>query len=111
MSKAKQKGTAFETAVTSYLQENDIDARRLPLTGSKDQGDIRVCGQVSFTLEAKNHRAMDLSTWMNQVVIENTQAGTDFGIVVHKRPRRGDVADSYVTMSLDTFTSLLKLLK
>ena len=108
MSKAKQKGTLAETAVTRYLQENGIDARRLPLSGSKDQGDILISGPRTFTLEVKNHRTMDLAGWVDQAAVEKCNAGTDYGVVVHKRLRKTDPGCYYVTLPLSEFTRLLK---
>jgi Holliday junction resolvase len=107
MSKQKQKGTAAETAVLRYLQDKEIMARRLPLTGSKDQGDILISGTDNFTLEVKNHKEMRLAEWVDEAITERDNAGTDFGVVVHKRLRKGNPKDWYVTTTLEEFTRLI----
>jgi hypothetical protein len=107
VSKQKQKGTLAETAIVRYLQENNINARRNPLTGSRDEGDILISGPKTFTLEVKNHRTMDLAQWVDQAMTEKANANTDFGVVVHKRLRKGDPKDWYVTLTLEEFTRLI----
>lgn len=108
MSKAKQKGTATETAVVRFLQENGIDARRLPLSGSKDMGDILISGDKTVTVEVKNHRAMNLAEWIDEAIAEKINAGTDLGVVIHKRLRKGSPADWYVSMPVSEFLAILK---
>ncbi len=93
MSAQKQKGTAAETAVVRYLQENGIDANRLPLSGNKDRGDIRISGPRTITVEVKNHRAMSLAEWVDEAMTEKNNAKTDIGLVIHKRIRKGQVGD------------------
>jgi len=103
MSKARQKGTAFETAIVNYLRENGFpEAERW---GSVDmgQGDIR---NVPMVLEAKNHKTMSLSEWCDQAEASGTKAGKLWA-VIHKRTRRG-TPKAYVTMSLENFVELLK---
>lgn len=108
MSKSKQKGTAAETAVVRYLQEQGLDARRLPLSGSKDMGDILIPGHKTVTVEVKNHKAMSLAEWVDEAVVEKANAGTDLGVVVHKRMRKGSPAEWYCTMPLSELVSMLK---
>jgi Holliday junction resolvase len=111
MSKAKQKGTVAETAVVRYLQDKGIQARRNPLTGSRDEGDILISGNYPVTLEVKNHRTLDLATWVDQSIVERYHAQTRFGAVVHKRLRKGDPGDWFVTLPLSEFTGILKELE
>lgn len=80
------------------------------MVGAKDQGDILISREADFTVEVKNHRTMDLAEWVDQSITERDNAKTDFGVVMHKRIRRGNPGDWYVTMSVDTFIGLLKRL-
>jgi hypothetical protein len=110
MTAQKQKGTAAETATLRYLTEQGILALRNPPAGSKDKGDITVYLPVKITLEVKNHKRMELAQWVDESVTERDNAGTDFGVVVHKRVGKGQPKDWYVTLTLEQFTNLLKLL-
>lgn len=105
MSRSKQKGTSFETVLVNYLIERGIDARRLPLSGSKDQGDVWSDLGVSF--EAKNCRAMSLAAWVDEARVETENAGRPV-VVFHKRVGKGNPGESYVTMTLDQFLALLR---
>lgn len=103
MSKARQKGTSFETAIVNYLKENGFkDAERW---GSLDMalGDIR---NVPMVLEAKNHKAMALADWCTQAETSGKKANKLWA-VIHKRARKG-TSQSYVTLSLENFVALLK---
>lgn len=111
MSRQKQKGTLAETQLTAYLQDNGIIAFRNPLSGAKDKGDITILGDHKIILEVKNHRTMDLSTWVDEAVVEKANAQADFAAVAHKRLRKGSPGQWYLTMTIDEFISLIKALK
>lgn len=116
MSRQKQKGTAFETAVTRFLQWalDDKTIHRESLHGSNDRGDIGgvVIDGEPVTIEAKSHRRMELAEWMREA---ETEAGNCDGIlpvVVHKRScvgisTREGVGSQWVTMTLETFARIL----
>lgn len=108
MSKSKAKGTLAETAVVNYLKENGILAYRLPLTGTQDKGDILIPGKTNVTVEVKNCKTMSLSAWVNEAMLEREHAETDLGVVIHKRPRKGNPGDWYMTTTVDEFISILK---
>lgn len=106
MSKARQKGTAFETLIVDWLRSNGFpEARRNPLAGNKDVGDI---GGLVLPLELKNVNKMALAQWLKEAEVEAANAGALFCPVVHKRARVGDAARQYVTMELWQFAELLK---
>jgi Holliday junction resolvase len=111
VSKQKQKGTLAETALTNHFKENGIVAYRLPLSGIQDKGDILIPGGTNFTVEVKNHRTSDLATWVDEALLENVNAGTDFGVVAHKRLRKSNPGSWYVTMDVNTFIGILKRLR
>jgi hypothetical protein len=103
VSKARQKGTTFESAVVAYMRENGFpDAERWGST-TMDQGDVR---NIPIVLEAKNHKAMALSEWCSQAAASSQKAGKLWA-VVHKRARKG-TSEAYVTMSLENFCIIIQ---
>lgn len=107
MSKAKQKGTAAETAVVRYLRDNGfIHAERRPLTGSNDMGDITGCGPIVF--EVKNHKALDLAGWLKELEVETANAKANIGAVVAKKRGTTNPGDWYAVMPFEWLVGLLK---
>ena len=107
MSKSKQKGTAFETAVVRFLQENGFPyAERAPLSGNKDRGDIT--GTPGLVWECKNHKTLELAKWMQETLVETVNANADAGILVVKRRGQGDLGHQYAIVDLATMVWLLK---
>lgn len=103
--RAKQKGTSLETALVNYLTERGVEARRIVLHGSKDQGDVWSDLGVSF--EAKNCRTMSLGAWVDEAKAETVNAGRPV-VVFHKRIGKGDPGESFVSMSLAQFVALIQ---
>lgn len=110
MNPSKAKGTAAETATLRFLEEKGIQAVRNPPAGSNDRGDIRIFGRLGITVEVKNHQRMELAAWVDESLVEQKNAGTDFAAVVHKRKGRGKPQDWYLTMTVGQFTELVRLL-
>lgn len=107
MSKAKQKGTAAETAVVKYLKEHGFPyAERRALHGVNDKGDITGCGPVVF--EVKDHGTLKLSEWVSELKEEMSNADAETGTVVAKKRGTMKVEDWYAIMP---FSVLVKLLK
>lgn len=104
MSKARQKGTSFESLLVSYLTEIGYDAERQVLHGTKDVGDIRVRIPASggFNIEAKNCQTMTLGSWVDESRVEAKNAGRPC-VVVHKRRGKGQGGDQFVSMRLGDF--------
>lgn len=112
MSRERQRGTWFETAVSAYLAEMlGRVVMRLGMGGANDRGDIHVDG-LDVTIECKNHARMALAEWVDEAERESGNAGTRLGVVVHKRKGRGNarIADSYVTMRLGDFAALISMI-
>ena len=112
MSRERQRGTWFETAVSAYLAEAlGRVVMRLGMGGVNDRGDIHVDG-LDMTIECKNHARMALAEWVDEAERESANAGTRCGVVVHKRKGRGNtrIADSYVTMRLGDFAALIGMI-
>lgn len=110
MNKSKNKGTAAETAVVKFLQANGFPlAERRTLSGSQDKGDINVSPDV--VIEVKDHQAMALSVWLDEAIVEGENASSWVSAVWHKRRRKGDAANWYVTMDGACFIEILVALK
>jgi Holliday junction resolvase len=86
MSKAKQKGTAAETALVRFLQGQGFPgAERRALGGGgagEDLGDIT--GIPALCMEVKNHATYKIPAWLRETQIETENAKADFGILVVK---------------------------
>lgn len=83
MSKAKQKGTAAESALVKYLAVNGFpNAERRALTGEFDQGDIT--GTPALAWEVKNHKTYKFPEWLGEIRTETINAKADYGILVVK---------------------------
>ena len=104
---SKQKGTAAETAVVRYLNDQGWPAvERRTLSGSKDKGDV--AGVRDLVIEVKACKAMDLGGWLREADAEALNAAADFGVVWHKRRGKSQPNDWFVTMTGDAFVRLLK---
>jgi Holliday junction resolvase len=86
MSKAKQKGTAAETALVRFLQGQGFpSAERRALGGGgfgEDLGDIT--GIPALCMEVKNHKSYQIPAWLKETETERINAKADFGILVVK---------------------------
>tara|TARA_B100001996_G_scaffold85912_1_gene63486 strand:- start:1384 stop:1770 length:387 start_codon:yes stop_codon:yes gene_type:complete len=110
MSKAKQKGTAWETECVRYLQSyTKHEFMRLPLVGTKDVGDIRCLDLPEFVFECKNRKdaLSSLSQIMKETEQERINADATFGAALVKRRNFGTGA-AYVVMEMHTFAQLIK---
>lgn len=75
---SKKKGTRAETAVVRFLEERGWSAKRQPLSGNKDKGDILATSPrgESFVIEVKSGKQCaspsrkQLLEWMEQAKVE-----------------------------------------
>jgi len=107
MSKARQKGTAAETAVVKWLRANGWkDADRHPLRGQADQGDIKAINNT--VLEVKNHRSYQIPAWLREVEAEKQNAKAEFGAIIIKPNGIGlsSVDQWWAVMSVSDFAKL-----
>ena len=102
----KAKGSAFERAVVDYLRDHGhpYAERHYGAGRREDVGDVD--GVVGWTIEAKNYKAMHLAEWSDEAEHERQHGRQRFAAAIAKR-RCKPVAQSYVVMSLETFTRLL----
>ena len=102
----KQKGSAYERSIVQYLRDNGFTVDRTRAGWSDDRGDIH--GIDGFTWECKNHKALNLAGWINELHDECRNAGTSLGAVVHKKRGSTDGAEQYATLPLGMLVQLLK---
>lgn len=106
----KQKGSAYERAIVRYLTNQGFTVERTRAGWSDDRGDIhgihhRVLG--NFTIECKNHKALNLAGWLEELETERENNGGGLGAVVHKRRNFGDGGDQYATLPLWMLVQLI----
>lgn len=107
MSKQRAKGTAAETAVVRYLQDNGfIHAERRALHGTNDKGDIT--GIPGVVIEVKNHAKLTLAEWVKELQQEMVNANADFGFVVAKKKGTTNPAEWYAVMPLEILLNEIK---
>jgi len=110
LSKSKQKGTAWETECVRFLQSYiKREFMRLPLTGTKDVGDIRCLDLPEFVFECKNRKdaLSSLSEIMRETEQERINAEAKFAAALVKRRNFG-TGGAYVVMEMHTFAQLIK---
>ena len=114
MSRQREKGTKFETAVAAYLRSRGIPAERVALHGSADCGDLRAgAGSVEFTVECKDRKRYDFARAVDEAEAEAVNAETSFGVAVTHRPGFGAASmdGNLVHMTLGTFCDLMGWLR
>ena len=106
MSKAKQIGTAAETAVRNFLLSqgySELEAHRNVLKGTDDEGDVwlrePLRGLIVFEIKggkaAKDASYGQIEKWFQEAVLEKKNANGSFGFLVTQRagvgyPRAGE---------------------
>jgi len=101
VSRARQKGTVFETALVGWFHENGFPGvERMPFSSPLgDLAGLPVCA------EAKNQVAMKLPEWLAQAEKSGQKCGLPF-MIFHKRARK-PIGKTYVTTELEQITPLL----
>jgi hypothetical protein len=107
MSRNKAKGTAWESAICTYLNAQGWPyAERRATGGNHDRGDI--AGLIGTVVEAKNEARIDLSGWLREAHVERDNDGARIGAVWFKRRGVTDPGRSYVLLSGEDFARLLR---
>ncbi|MFU0564419.1 hypothetical protein ACMZ87_03265 [Gardnerella pickettii] len=116
MSRQKQKGTAFESAIVEYLKDKlcDDTIERRALNGTCDRGDISgvtFCGH-RMVLECKNEKSMRLAEYVREAEAEAANDNAFYYAVIHKKRGTGistlqTVGQQYVTMPLHMLTNMI----
>jgi len=126
VSRSKQKGTAWETAIVRYLNDHGFpNAERRALSGTQDRGDIAgitahhdalraayglgdVLGRSGVCVEAKNCSATSLGAWMDEAIAEQANGGADYAVVWHHRRGKASPGDGFVTMTGAAWVRLIR---
>lgn len=103
MSYEHRRGYRAERAVEVLLA--DHGAYRPRAGRHDDVGDI---GGVPLVISVKNHRAMELSTWVDEMAAMVARSNLDTGVVWHTRRMKGDPRAWYVTTTGDLFLPLYR---
>lgn len=107
MSRERQIGTAWETAIVTALNALGFQyAERRALSGARDKGDIT--GIPGVVIEAKAEQRTDLAGWLREAHKERDNAGAQIGVAWFKRRGKAGAQDGYVLMDGTTFAALLK---
>lgn len=104
MSANSRKGYRGERPVELVLRELIAGAYRPRAGQQRDVGDI---AGLPLVVSVKNHKAMELSTWVDEMVGMVANAGVETGVVWHHRRRKGNPLDWYVTTNGHLFMPLL----
>jgi hypothetical protein len=106
MNASKRKGTAWESAVVTFLQENGVrHAERRALNGAKDRGDI--AGIPGIAIECKSAARVELASWMDEAQAERDNDGADVGLVWIKRRGKTNPGSGFVILTGDDLVQLL----
>ena len=106
MSRERQKGTRWETAIRDYLTAEGIEVHRQPAHGINDKGDLHV-GE-GIIIEAKNQARHSLGEWLDEATTEAANAARDVGAVWFHRRGKSSPRDGYVLLDGATFTYLIR---
>jgi hypothetical protein len=107
VSRSKQRGTAWESALCRYLvDEGFTQVERRALAGTSDRGDL--AGIPGWVIEAKNCKRVELASWVDEAAVEQANDGAEFSAVWHHRVGRAHPSAGYVTMTGATFVRLLR---
>ncbi len=112
----KRKGSLYESALEDYYNNEGFKARRLPRAGAKDIGDLAIeFDDIVIVVEAKDVKANAYHEWLRQAEVEAEHYAdkykTDSIGVVARKNRRHSVGSSHITMTNETFISLLRLIR
>lgn len=109
---AKKAGSSFERMVADYLAHSlgDSDIDRQIKMGSRDVGDIRGVflngGKVAVECKDYGGRS-ELPKWLAEAEAERGNADADYAVVVWKRRGTAKPEEQNVSMTLETFASIL----
>jgi len=87
----RRKGTMAETKVEKFFRANGIKARRNPLRGARDRGDIWLPNGV--VVSVKDDASMRIGSWLRdaeeQASNETAESGDPHTFVLVVKERRG----------------------
>lgn len=98
---ARTKGTDAENKVVGYARTQGFPyADRLPLSGAKDRGDVRLSENIPVTIEVKGGQGAlnKPHSHLRELVAEMANNGHRVGAVIAKKPGSTNVGDDWVAM-------------
>ena len=106
MSRESVKGRTAETAVVELLAALGDPVYRPRTTSSSnvDTGDVH---GLPLVVSVKNHRRIDLSSFVDEMVGMVGRSRFDAGVVIVKRPGKGNPRDWYAVTTGDMLLRLL----
>lgn len=107
----KNKGSAYERQIVSYLRENGFTVDRTRAGWSDDRGDVHGLSApdgTPFVIECKNHQRLNLAGWISELLTEIANASGVAGVLVHKKRGTTDAAEQYATLPFGMLVQLLK---
>ena len=111
--RSKDKGTAAESAVVTYLQSRGWHyAERRALHGDQDKGDVAgiygVAGAV--VVEVKACKTQAVPAWLREAKAEQAHAGAALGVVISKPigVGHGSVGDWHAHLTVQQLCDLLE---
>lgn len=120
MSRSKEKGTKFETAVVRYLREmtGDQSIGRMALHGTNDEGDISglTFNGREIVVECKNTRQLNLTEHMRETrreqfnrMKQNPNLLVKCGVLIQHAPGVGlaHMGDQWAVLRLEDLVSIL----
>lgn len=112
---AKQKGTAWETALVRGLSgffagRHGLEPRRVAQSGRLDTGDLH--GLSPFIGQAKAYRDIvaGLREGLDGAEVQKVRAGEPYGVAFVKRPRKS-TGQGYAVLTVETWARLLLRLR
>jgi hypothetical protein len=109
VNKAKQKGTAAETAIVNTLiAEGWVHAERRALSGAADKGDVKLGDGIPVMIEAKNCGTITIPAWLREVTVEKANAKADIGVAWFKLRGSTDPRKWAVLMTGEQFMDMLR---
>lgn len=96
MSYNSKKGYVAERAMEVLWNERGRPVMRPRAGATEDIGDLV---GLPIVQSVKNHRALALASWVDDMADQVGHAGLELGVVWHKRPGKGHPYDWYMTTS------------
>lgn len=101
---SRRKGNAAEVAVVNALKARGVDAMTSRNARGGSQGGEDVICDLPISIEVKSQARDALASWLDQA---RAQADDSKGAVVHKRARKADAGEWFVTLQFSDFIELV----
>lgn len=101
---SRSKGSRAELAVVHALEARGIRAMTSRNARNGTQGGVDIICDLPVSLEVKDQARDALASWLDQA---RAQADDCHGAVVHKRARKADAGEWFVTLQFSDFIELV----